>query len=575
MDIKMESSISSKDQVYHITVNIHGNNNTVSLDKPIVPSTADQSITPSNLLETFKITPLVNPGPRKSIQLLWKEYRRGNCKELEDLIDAFDRIQQLEPTNPNSFFAIAGLHGSPLRLRYGIENLKNDLEKYTYWGGYCHHGNVLFPVWHRAYLQVLENALQSEVPTAHMAYWDELDGKGVPEIFLLEKFRFSDGREIKNPLKSYTLPLPLNDFPDQTAYIKPKGYTTVRYPLSGLVGTEEAQELTEIHNSKFPPPKDGIALQENVKQWQNGPPPSNPPRGVDGIMAKFEKCLKAPNYTVFSNNTSANAYNLSRKMDEHQETIVPIESPHDDMHLAVGGFDFPGFQAGILPGANGDMGENNTASFDPIFHFHHCFIDHIFWQWQQRHDSTKYISIEKRYPGTTAFESQGPTPGYSPNDNFDEESPLYPFVSVHGQYWTANQMSNIENWGYSYHEYPKTITRRNNRVEAFASVPRSPENSEKFVIDSVSRRRVSGSSILVAYASPKSNPSEKFMIGYQSILSRVNVEGCANCLTHVNMSCVFQPYSIARSLMNDLQFEVKLITHHGVIEERVLKVEVY
>jgi tyrosinase len=408
-----------------------------------------------------------------------------------------------------------------------------------------------------------------------MAYWDELDGKGVPEIFTLEKFRFSDGREINNPLKSFTLPLPLNDFPRETNYIKPKGYTTVRYPLSGLVGTEEDRERTEIHNAQFPPPKDTIALQENVKKWQAGPPPSIPPRGVDGIMTKIEKCLKAPNYTVFSNNTSANAYNLSRRMDENEETIVPIESPHDDMHLAVGGFDFPDFQAGILPGANGDMGENNTASFDPIFHFHHCFIDHIFWQWQVRHNSTHSITIEKKYPGTSAFDSQGPTPGYKPNENFNENSLLFPFVSIHGQHWSANQMSNIENWGFSYQEPEKTTLRRNNRVEAFANVQRLTENSEKFVIDSVSRRRVSGSSILVAYASPKSNPSEKYLIGYQSILSRMNVEGCANCLTHVDMSCVFQPFNIARSLSNDLEFEVKLITHKGVIEEKVIKVEVY
>ncbi len=31
------------------------------------------------------------------------------------------------------------------------------------WGGYCHHGNCLFPTWHRAYVQHLENALRTQV----------------------------------------------------------------------------------------------------------------------------------------------------------------------------------------------------------------------------------------------------------------------------------------------------------------------------------------------------------------------------------------------------------------------------
>ena len=33
------------------------------------------------------------------------------------------------------------------------------------WGGFCHHGNVLFPMWHRAYVQHLENALRTQVCT--------------------------------------------------------------------------------------------------------------------------------------------------------------------------------------------------------------------------------------------------------------------------------------------------------------------------------------------------------------------------------------------------------------------------
>jgi tyrosinase len=70
-------------------------------------------------------------------------------------------------------------------------------------------------------------------------------------------------------------------------------------------------------------------------------------------------------------------------------------------------------------GANGDMGENDTAAFDPIFYFHHCFIDKIFWDWQKKWGSqlssrTK-PAIEAGYPGTNSVDYQGPTPGVAGN----------------------------------------------------------------------------------------------------------------------------------------------------------------
>jgi len=68
------------------------------------------------------------------------------------------------------------------------------------------------------------------------------------------------------------------------------------------------------------------------------------------------------------------------------------------MHLAVGGFNYPGLGDANTSDAkfalaNGDMGENETASFDPIFFFHHCFIDKVFWDWQKAKNATKHFDI--------------------------------------------------------------------------------------------------------------------------------------------------------------------------------------
>ena len=97
--------------------------------------------------------------------------------------------------------------------------------------------------------------------------------------------------------------------------------------------------------------------------------------------------------------------------------VVSLEAPHDSIHLAVGGFDLPSFpglpggDASPIEGANADMGENDTASLDPIFFFHHCFVDRVFWLWQKRQDSIWTSSRDTRAPtrGKTLTRAQAPT----------------------------------------------------------------------------------------------------------------------------------------------------------------------
>ncbi|MGW4774375.1 tyrosinase family protein [Nocardia sp. NPDC004278] len=43
--------------------------------------------------------------------------------------------------------------------------------------------------------------------------------------------------------------------------------------------------------------------------------------------------------------------------------------------------------------ANGDMGENDTAVFDPIFCFHYCVIDYVFWVSHKRRGFTDRLSL--------------------------------------------------------------------------------------------------------------------------------------------------------------------------------------
>ncbi|GIC94726.1 tyrosinase [Aspergillus udagawae] len=416
--------------------------------------------------------------------------RKSICKltdaELDKLIHAFHEIQKNkpgEPGHPNlkSFQVIAGLHGQPFRgAGYGNS---------AWWGGYCHHGNVLFPTWHRAYLLHLERALQSVSGCEDVAlpYWDEMEGDNstqrIPPIFLQQKYTFHNTLEncgtttIDNPLYSYTLQQGFfdklaryieapkkekkGDQSDQSKqgklqdYGKYAGYKTVRCPYSGLVGKDDLKDTIE-HNWLIDSMGMGYAdkiLNRNITRWQDAAVRSDSygKHHVEGARQEYLRCLEAPNYTVFSNTTSAGKWNDDKisqvgrpDYDKHHVTgeyVVSLERPHNSMHLAVGGYDFPNLREPCpeFQGANGDMGENDSAAFDPIFFFHHCFVDLVFWSWQEQHG--RQIKVIQDYPGTSSVDDQGPTPKMAADSALDENTPLYPFrenpIEENGRFLTS------------------------------------------------------------------------------------------------------------------------------------------
>ena len=74
---------------------------------------------------------------RRSIQELQAGYEAGNKQPLEDLWRAWIGMKERPPEDLQAFHKLAGYHGAPFRgAGWGSA---------SYWGGYCNHGNVLFP----------------------------------------------------------------------------------------------------------------------------------------------------------------------------------------------------------------------------------------------------------------------------------------------------------------------------------------------------------------------------------------------------------------------------------------------
>jgi tyrosinase len=494
------------------------------------------------------------PGVRRSISDLQADYDAGNRKPLETLMRAWKGIKELPSDDPRSFFIIGGYHGEPFRGPGATDP--------SWWGGYCQHGTVLFPSWHRAYMWRLEKALQSieGCEDVMLPFWDECSDasrtQGIPRALTDEHFEL-DGVLIDNPLRSFVLPEAIVDQVqgDDALYSKPAGYETVRYPLSGLVGTPDEQAATAAHNARFPSyPANVQTLNGNVIAWLTST------ITIDGntmgeVYAKFLKCLDAPNYTLFSNTTSQSAWNAA-----HPEAPVrALESPHNSMHLAVGGFDVQG-QGDMSPidGANGDMGENDTAALDPIFFFHHCFIDYTFWIWQQRNGFTDSFAIDAGDPGAVYGPNNPPPAGGDPSAPITMETPLDPFQKPDGSTFTTNDCINIETQlGYTYG--PGSLDRYATRMMAEAALAEPQEPSRLLRVGGINRNRIRGSFVISAYADID---GERRLLGREAVLSRWHVEGCGNCQNHVLAVADFR---LPESAATEGTIEVKVRTRQGLL----------
>ncbi|KAL7620341.1 hypothetical protein AAE478_009335 [Parahypoxylon ruwenzoriense] len=453
------------------------------------------------------------------------------------------------------------------------------------WGGYCNHGNVLFPTWHRAYLMRVENALRS-IPGCEdvtLPFWDELFDPETPVPLILTSPTFPFVGGDPNPLYSYTLQEALTHNVEEAndRYTKPPGYTTVRYPLSGLVGNEADKKETETHNKIYANESENAEiLNKNVSAWLAGTvhipddgDPKTPIPDTFSVLGRYRLCLEAPNYTVFSNTTSQNQW-IKDFWRGERHYVISLESPHNTIHLAVGGFYQKGvYNADPIIGANGDMGDNETASFDPIFYFHHCFVDYVFWKWQERHRRTAAGSLDviPYYPGTIVPDGDG-MPYLPPGTKLDMNTPLYPFRKPDQTYYSSNEVTDIvKQLGYTYGRGSLDYIHGPGFLDS-EPVDRLHEIERQIVgfkrVHNVNRADYSGSFVIRTFA--LDSTGNKIEIGREPVLRRRDVAGCANCQNKLDVESLVPLYrGLLDALCGDrkaeeIKYSVDIHTHNSL-----------
>lgn len=118
---------------------------------------------------------------------------------------------------------------------------------------------------------------------------------------------------IQNPLRSFVFNRPITDqiSGDNPNYSKPLGYETVRYPLSGLVGPSGAIKI-KTRNDQYQDYHENVRLlNQNVVAWLTSQIVVGGVTIPANMAKKHRDCLDAPNYTLFSNTSSAAEWNAA------------------------------------------------------------------------------------------------------------------------------------------------------------------------------------------------------------------------------------------------------------------------
>ncbi|KAF7358740.1 Tyrosinase [Mycena sanguinolenta] len=341
-----------------------------------------------------------------------------NRMEIHDFVKVADQfslyiqaLQQIYNQNQGdvaSFFSIGGIHGLPYQEWDGSGTKPVDPSG---WEGYCTHGNVLFPTWHRPYVGLYEQALQTAaiaiaatytVDAARFQqaalvlrqpYWDWASNSvPPPEVISLDKVSIiaANGQtvQVANPLRRYTFHPIDPSFPSPYSSWK----TTLRQPdTTAPNATDDVTMLTRVLQS----------VQSQLKS------------------KTYNLLTRVTTWPAFSNHTPGDGGSTSNS----------LEAIHDGIHVDVGG--------------NGQMSDPSVAGFDPIFFLHHTNVDRMLSLWSALNPGV-WVT-----PGVAT----GGTWTINQNSTVDKNSNLTPFWNTQNSYWESSEVTTTTPLGYTYPEF--------------------------------------------------------------------------------------------------------------------------
>ncbi|KAF8500854.1 photo-regulated tyrosinase [Russula emetica] len=330
-----------------------------------------------------------------------------NKEQFSLYIQALRIMFSTPQNNPLSHFGIGGIHGMPFVSWEGAGG--NRPVQGSGWGGYCTHGNVLFPTWHRPYVALYEQALQqhaldvaktyrtnqqhwiSVAQNLRAPYWDwATNSVPPPEVISLQNVNIitPDGKtsSVPNPLYQYTFNPVDPSFPSPWKTYK----TTIRDPARNAPSVTDVQHLTG----------DLKAIQRDLTS------------STYNLLSRVRTWPAFSNHSVGDGGSSSNS----------------LEAIHDEIHGTIGGH----------------MGRPEFAAFDPIFFLHHCNVDRMLSLWSAVHSGVWVSQGSGLDGGSWTIAANSP---------IDSKTNLTPFWISQTGFWASSGTVQTSDLHYTYPEF--------------------------------------------------------------------------------------------------------------------------
>ncbi|OCH83762.1 Di-copper centre-containing protein [Obba rivulosa] len=362
---------------------------------------------------------LDKPAPNR---LEFREFVKDR-RQFSLYVQALQRMQDHEFSNDFSFAAIGGIHGYPF-VQWGNSGAPSPPTNKDHFGGYCTHGSVVFPTWHRPYVALYEQELNRQANEVVTQYHG-------PDV---EEWKTA-ARNLRSPFWDWAYiiandPVPVEITLSEVDIIGPNGPMKVRNPL---------------YSYKFKPEDLYTTFPFPFYQWPETlrHPTSNAPDAKTDVKAfiqtiadnssqirtKVYRCLSLlHDWPHFSNHTTVPEPNMADSL----ETI------HDTMHYEIGGLQ------GTYGPATGHVGDPSVAGLDAVFWLHHTNVDRLLELWKTLNPEV-WVTPGEQPGGTYTVPIDG---------TLDVNSDLTPFWNTQSSYWKSSELHRDPSiFNYSYPDY--------------------------------------------------------------------------------------------------------------------------
>jgi tyrosinase len=327
----------------------------------------------------------------------------NNIEQFSLFVQALTAVFETPQPESLSFFGISGIHGLPYSPWEGAGG--NQPVEGSDSGGYCTHGSVLFPTWHRPYVALYEQALQQAALGIAQQYADQDHWTAV-------------ARNLRVPFwdwASSSVP------PDEVIALENVNIITPD-------GNQNAVPNPFLRYSFNPIDPSFTSPWDQYQTTVRHPEDQDPVQGLKSDLASVGEQLTTKTYNLLSRVHTWPAFS-NHTPDDGGSSSNSLEAIHDEIHVTVGG--------------NGHMSDPAVAAFDPIFYLHHCNVDRLLSLWSAVNPG-RWVTRGPSDAGTFTIPA---------NVGVDVNTDLTPFWNTQNSFWISTGTTTTAALQYTYPEF--------------------------------------------------------------------------------------------------------------------------